>query len=292
MSALTQVSEHCFYLPGPTQPGLVITAPGEACLIDSGGDKSTARLLRRELDSRALRLTAILNTHTHADHTGGNHHLQSTTGCRIYAPAAELAFTATPILEPALLYGGYPPPALLNKFLLARPCAAEPLSPQALPPGLESIPLPGHSPGMVGFRSAEGITYLADALAAPATLRKYRIFYLYDVAAHLRTLDSLQRLQAALFIPAHAEPTADLSDLLRTNIDHVHSMAESILTHCRTAPCTADDLLAHLLTQWQLPMNPTQHALAGSTIRSYLSYLSDLGRLTPFCDSGRLLWGV
>jgi hydroxyacylglutathione hydrolase len=42
-----------------------------------------------ELQSRGWRLTHILNTHHHADHTGGNAALKAATGCTIVGPRAD-----------------------------------------------------------------------------------------------------------------------------------------------------------------------------------------------------------
>lgn len=41
------------------------------------------------LEKRGWKLTHILNTHHHADHTGGNEELKRRTGCRVFGPAAE-----------------------------------------------------------------------------------------------------------------------------------------------------------------------------------------------------------
>lgn len=292
MQELVQASAHCYYLPGPTRVGIVQTAPGEACLIDSGGDKSAARALLRQLTDHGWTLRAIYNTHSHADHIGGNAYLQARTGCPIYAPDIEQTFTCHPELEPAFLGGGYPPPTLRSKFLQAPPSKARLLTPESLPPGWEIIPLPGHSFGMVGFRTPEDVVYLADCVASPATLDKYRFCFIYDVASYLHTLNALRSLDARLFIPAHAEPTTDLSPLIRANIDHVHSLAENICALCAASPHSVEDIVCDLYTAWQLPLSFEQHALASSTIRSYLAYLAEQGRLAPACINNRLYWNA
>ena len=37
-------------------------------------------------------------------------------------------------------------------------------------------------------------------------------------------------------------------------------------------------------------MDMNQYVLVGSTLRSYLSYLLDTGRMTATCSDNRLLW--
>lgn len=92
----------------------------EVCLIDSGSDKDAGRKVRQHLDANGWKLTAIYNTHSNADHIGGNQYLQKQTGCPIYAPGMEQYITCRTVLEPSLLYGGCPPKALRNKFLMAQ----------------------------------------------------------------------------------------------------------------------------------------------------------------------------
>ncbi len=52
-------------------------------------DPSEAGPVRRRLDELGWRLTHILNTHHHGDHTGGNLELKQMTGCTIVGPRAD-----------------------------------------------------------------------------------------------------------------------------------------------------------------------------------------------------------
>lgn len=132
MFELIQVSEQCYYIQSPTKIGLYKLDDNNVCLIDSGNDKDAGRKVRRILDEHKWNLTAIYNTHSNADHIGGNKYLQCQTGCKVYAPRIERAFTNHPILEPSFLYGGYPCKDLRHKFLLAQGSKAELLTPNVL----------------------------------------------------------------------------------------------------------------------------------------------------------------
>ncbi len=289
MYELIQVSPSAYYLDCPAKIGLVRLDEHNVCLIDSGSDKDAGKKALKHLNANNWHLTAIYNTHSHADHIGGNAYLQSQTGCRIYAPGIEQAFTLHPILEPAFLYGGHPPKELHHKFLLAAPSHAEPLAQAVLPAGLTLLPLPGHSFDMVGFRTADGIVYLADCLSSRETIDKYRIGFLYDVAAYLDTLETVKAMSATLFLPSHAAPTEEIAPLAQYNIDQVNAIADRIVALCGI-PASFESLLATLFTELSLTMTFQQHALVGSTVRSYLTYLSAQGRIVPRFEGNQLLW--
>lgn len=288
MYELIPVAPHTYYIQSPAKIGVVETSDGHVVLIDSGNDKEAGRKVRQHLDRQGWTLDAIYNTHSNADHIGGNAYLAKQTGCALYAPGIEAAFTQHPILEPALLYGGYPMKALRHKFLLAQESNAQPLTPEHLPAGFELIPLPGHFFDMVGLRTPDDVVFLADCLSSQATLDKYQISYVYDVAAYLDTLEHVKEMQATLFVPAHADATEDIAPLAQYNIDKVNEIAGHILDFC-AAPHTFEEVLQHLFTSYDLAMTFEQYALVGSTVRNYLSWLLDSERLSATFTDNRLL---
>ncbi len=288
MYELIQISDSCYYIESPAKIGLVLTEEG-AVLIDSGNDKDAGKKVKRHLDANGWTLRAIYNTHSHADHIGGNQFLQAQTGCHIYARGLEADFTNHPWLEPAYLYGAQPPAQLRHKFLMAKDSAAEPLTQDALPEGLAMFPLPGHSFDMVGFRHADGIVYLADCLSSEATLGKYGIGFLVDPGAYIETLEAVKKMEARLFIPAHAAPTGDIRPLAQRNIDKVNEIADAIVRIC-AEPKSPEEILRQFFTDYGLTMNFEQYVLIGSTLRGYLAWLQDGGRVAAEFADNRLLW--
>lgn len=289
MYELHQVRENSFYIQSPAKIGLVKLNDTDVCLIDSGNDKNAGRKVRQILDANGWNLTAIYNTHSNADHIGGNKYLQQQTGCKIYAPEIECDFTNHPILEPAFLYGGFPCEDLRHKFLLAQESNAEYLSENNIPKVLETIKLSGHFFNMVGFRTTDDVVYLADCLSSKETLDKYQIGFIYDVAEYINTLQMVKDMKASMFVPAHAEPTGNISDLAQYNIDKVYEIADKILDICQT-PIHFEKILQTLFNDYNLQMNFEQYVLVGSTIRSYLSWLKDEGKLSVNFKNNMLVW--
>ena len=289
MYELISITEKSCYIQSPAKIGLVRLDDERVCLIDSGNDKDAGRKVRQLLDARGWKLTAIYNTHSNADHIGGNRYLQGQTGCKIYAPGIEAAFTRYPVLEPSFLYGGYPCRDLRHKFLMAQESGAEELTREVLPEGFELIPLPGHFFDMVGFRTPDDVVYLADCLSSRETLEKYQIGFIYDVAAYLDTLERVKSLSARVFVPAHAAATEEIAPLAQENIHKVWEIADHILELCGT-PAGFETILQKLFQRYQLTMNFEQYVLVGSTVRSYLSWLKDTGKLNAGFEDNRLLW--
>ena len=289
MYELIQVSERSFYIQSPAKIGLVKLSDRDVCLIDSGNDKDAGRKVRQLLDANGWRLTAIYNTHSNADHIGGNKYLQGQTGCRIYAPGIEQAFTRAPVLEPSFLYGGYPFRELRHKFLMAQESDVQPLTQEVLPEGFTLLPLPGHFFDMAGVRTPDDVVYLADCLSSRETLEKYQIGFVYDVAAYLETLERVKTMQAKWFVPAHAEAGAEIAPLAQYNIDKVWEIAGRILEVCRQPLCF-EAILQRLFAAYGLSMDFQQYVLVGSTVRSYLAWLKDTGKLSARCEDNLLLW--
>jgi glyoxylase-like metal-dependent hydrolase (beta-lactamase superfamily II) len=289
MYELHKVTETSYYIQSPAKIGLIRLEGNDVCLIDSGNDKEAGRKVRQILEANGWRLRCIFNTHSNADHIGGNKYLQTQTGCDIFAPGIERDFTVHPVLESSFLYGAYPPKALRHKFLMAQESEVDLLTPEALPEGISVLPLPGHFFDMVGYRSADGAVYLADCLSSQETLEKYQITFVYDVAAYLQTLEMVKTLEAKVFIPAHAEATENIAPLAQLNIDKVYEIAQKIRLIC-AAPATFESVLQQLFTAFGLTMNMEQYVLVGSTVRSYLAWLSDTDQAEYFFEDGQMLW--
>ncbi|MCM1327181.1 MAG: MBL fold metallo-hydrolase [Bacteroidales bacterium] len=289
MYELVQISEKCYYINCPAKIGIYVADSGKVYLIDSGNDKDAGRKVRQILEQKGWRPAAILNTHSNADHIGGNRYLQGQTGCKVYSGGIEAAFTKFPVLEPSFLYGGYPCKDLRHKFLMAQESEVTDFSDEDFPKEVEVIPLPGHFFDMVGFRIPDGTVFLADCLSSRETLEKYAVSFIYDVGEYLKTLDKVENMEGAVFVPAHAEVSTDIGELVRYNRNKVHEVEERILAICGEPHCF-EEILREVFQGYGLTMNFEQYVLVGSTVRSYLSWLKDSGKLGIAFQDNMLLW--
>lgn len=289
MYELNKITERCYYINCPAKIGIFRAVDNEVYLIDSGNDKDAGRKVRKILDENGWALKGIINTHSNADHIGGNKYLQQQTGCKIFANGIEAAFTRYPVLEPSFLYGGYPCKDLRHKFLLAAESDVVDISDSDFPKELEVIPLPGHFFDMIGIRTPDDVVYLADCISSKATLDKYQISFIYDVSEYLKTLDLVEAMDAEMFVPAHAEATADLKELVRYNRQKVLEISRFIQSKLGTS-MTFETLLKKVFDEYGLLMNFEQYVLVGSTVRSYLSWLKDSGKIGAEFVDNCLVW--
>lgn len=286
---LVHVKGNTYYIDCPAKIGVYVTAGQKAFLIDSGSDREAGKKAIRRMEEQGWTAAAVLNTHSNGDHIGGNKLLQDRLGIPCYAPEIEAAFTAHTLLEPSFLYGGFPCKALRNKFLMADAAPVRPMAEASLPEGFVAFPLPGHFFNMTGFRTPDDVVFLADCLFGQDTLDKYHVTFIYDVAAYLDTLDKVGQMEAAWFVPSHGPLCRDIRPLTGVNRKKTEQIAADLVEICRS-PMGFDQVLAKVFERYGLTMDFNQHVLAGSTIRSYLSYLIDTGRMAVAFDENILCY--
>ena len=286
-----QLGERTWLLPTGVNVGLW-DGPEGAVLIDSGGDKEAGRQIRQAMEERAWSLRLIVNTHSNADHIGGNAYLQKQTGCRVVSTRLESAFIADPVLEPSFLWGAQPYRELRGKFLQAAPSQVDPPIPDDGPiqgTALTAVPLPGHFLQMIGVLTPDKVLFAGDALFGEEILAKHPVFFLYDVAAHLDTLQRLEGFAAEWFVPGHGEPVRSAGPLVAANRAAVQRTGSAVAEIC-SAPRSFEEILAELCARFAVQLNPSQYVLVGGTLRAYLSWLRDREVLRPSFEAGRMLW--
>lgn len=285
---LIRVGEKTYYIKNPTNIGLYKINDQDVFIIDSGNDKDAGRKILKIIDAQGWKVKGIITTHSNADHIGGNKLIQDRTDCSVYALGIEKCFTEFPILEPSFLFGGYPFQDLRSKFLMAKESTVTAID-RNLCEGLEYFPLKGHYFDMLGIKTDDGVYFLADSLFSEETISKYHVFFIYHVGEYLKTLDHLSTLEGTMFIPSHCEATTDISSLIDMNRNKVLEISDKIYSLCRHE-LTFESILKNIFDDYGLTMNSAQYVLVGSTVRSYLSYLYDHGKVSVEFRDNKMHW--
>lgn len=294
---LTPISGRASYLAGSNNLGVVATEGGGAIAIDTGLDKETGRALKKALDEAGLRLVAIISTHHHADHVGGNDYLlRAFPQAQVYAPPVEAALIQHPILEPVYLsMGARPPQALQTKWLLSKGSPVHHIigGPTFEVAGVtcEVVPLGGHSIGQVGV-ALDGVCFAADGFFGAAVLQKHGIPYAHDIAAQLASLDALAARDDLFFLPGHGPlvPREELPGQLAANreaIERGSALVEAALAEPGTVEALAARAAAALgHSVAGLP----QQAIFASAVAAHLAYLEARGRAQLVLEEGEARW--
>ncbi len=194
---------------------VVLRAPGANVLVDSGYAACADETLARLRSPRMLGdepLAALVNTHCHSDHIGGNAAVARAYGCPVTIPRDE-----KPTIDDWSIQARW------NEYVDQY---AEPFAYQATIAAGESFrgagrdwvayAAPGHDmEGLMYFEPRDGLLMTGDALwenglgfvwphEAPNPF----------VEAALEALATIERLAPRVVIPGHGEPFADVSGAL------------------------------------------------------------------------------
>ena len=290
-----EVTENVGYIPGAVNMGVVRNGE-EAVLIDTGLDKDNGRKTLRLLEELGLRLKAIINTHSHADHFGGNAYLTRNTEAQVYASNIESGIIQNPLLEPIYLFhGANPIRNLHNKFVLAKPSPVnsiiEPGKISIIGLELEIIALPGHSYNQIGVK-LDNVLFCADTVFSERVIDKYRIPVVQDVGKRLKTLETLGGMECKLFVPAHTKPTEDIKPLVDKNLETTNSIIDDIKKILKE-PKTTDQVQSELGKQYGLDIGVVQqYYLIHMTIMAYLGYLYDTKQTEIKMEDNLLYWSI
>ncbi len=289
------LSERAGYIPGGVNVGVILGEAGSVAMIDTGLNETNAKkVLKAIATDLGQEVTAILTTHAHADHFGGNATVVKRTGAAVWAPPVDEAIIRNPILQPSLLFAGAdPPPELRGGFLLAAPSPVdvvieeETLEFEGVEVGV--VRLPGHSPGQVGFL-VDGVFFCADVVLPENVLEKYRIPYLYSVGDHLRSLDVALTVDCDYVVPGHGADSRSIADAVEANRSLVLEVIDIVRAICHE-PRSTEEVSHHVLEHFDAPITDAPgYYLLHPTMHAFLSELARRDELRMDVVNRRIVW--
>ncbi len=262
-------------------------------LIDSGASSRQGQQILKGLDERGWTVCAIINTHSHADHTGGNRCLQENTGCPIYASAIEAAFIEHPLLTPYTLYGGFPPKVLQGKFFMPQPSPVT----GCVAAGkwhfkgqeFDILDLAGHTLGHIGIRTPDEVIFAGDSLIAPEVLEENPFLYLADPARQLATLEKFSADTWPSLYLAHGGMQENVSAAIGANraiLVHILDLLMDIVRQ----PHSLEEIVAAITDRQRLELNRNHYFRLTGSVASFLAYLCNQGQIKLFTEKTRLLY--
>ncbi len=294
---LVPLAERTWVIPGGVNIGVVANDDGQIVLIDTGLNASSAKkalkVVREELGGEVV---AVLTTHAHADHFGGNAAVVGRTGAAVHAPVFDEAYLRYPLLQPALLFGGADPlDTLRGNFLLAEPSPVDVIveagSHEVAGITVEAVPLYGHSPGQLGYVVGE-VFFCADVVLPENVLEKYRIPYLFSLTDHLAALELARGVPHRVAVSGHGPVLehGQLDELVDRNAALTQRVADAIFA-LTARPTPAEAILEGILQGFGAPVTDApSFYLLQPTVFAYLSHLHRRGEISHEVQDGRSLW--
>lgn len=291
---LEKITDQVFYISGGVNIGVVKTGEQEVVLIDSGLDDSSAWQIINILQKQDWKPRAVINTHAHADHCGGNVSLKNEFDLDVYAPELEEAIVRYPYLEPLYLFSGADPISdLQSKFLRCKPSAVDYVIKQEKLEfrgvNLKIVDLAGHAPNQIGV-VVDDVLFCADAVLAEETVNKYTIPYCTDIGKQRKTLSFLQESNYKFYLPSHGELKQDINQLVEINRKAVDKIEDRVLINLKTSQ-TTEEILKAVCDDFAVEIKSSQqYHLMKTTIMAYLSLLYKQEKINLNIEDNKLYW--
>lgn len=248
--------------PGPADTGVA----GHA---DTNGQGHVEAILHALGDAK---LTAIVCTHTHRDHSPASRALQAATGAPIIG-CAPLALTDDGPRADASFDPDYRPDRVLHD--------GERLTGEGWT--IEALATPGHTSNHLCYALVEsGALFTGDHVMGWSTSVVSPPDG--DMAAYLASLARLQERDDRVYYPAHGPQIDNPRQLVRGMIGHRRQRERQIVTRLAEAPST----IPELVTAMYKGLDPRLVGAAGRSVLAHLIDLAGQGRVVANGD----LWQV
>ena len=288
MYELHHLKGNTYYIDGKTNCGVYkLNDNNDVLLFDCGMD-TDGKYIYETLENAGMHITHLLFSHCHADHAGGWKFIYEKTHCKIIASKVERGFFRDAKLDLGFLYGGYP----LDEYdsrLMHIDSNDEIYALDEIPEGVEFFHLPGHHYGMIGIRTSDDVYFVADTLGSIDLVERAHILLIYDVKGYLESLDFVKSLEGKIVVPSHSEVSTHITPVVEYNRSNIYDIIDILRDYLKEEHnCT--ECTSYIFDYFKLKITYNKYMLILSTIRSYLSYLSNSKRIRNYFKDNRLVF--
>lgn len=282
---LIQAKDNSYFCDGIFSIGVYIKDQ-MAVLIDSGISKDVAKEVNKALIDRNVKVAAIINTHCHGDHSGGNAFFQQKyPEIKIFSTETERPFIEDPLMAPICFCGGAAAFEELKKCKPITPQQSSKVTDIITPyqdqkiiicdEVFEIITLPGHTRGMIAVKTTDNVLYCGDAVFGGDTFKKYPILYYTFIEDTLSSFQKPKALahQMDVSIIYHGGIISDLATLID---DHTHRILETkkaVIHFLHEKPLSLEELTAKVMQKYHIPDDIISLALTKTPMQAYVAEL-------------------
>ncbi|MBM4431548.1 MAG: MBL fold metallo-hydrolase, partial [Chloroflexi bacterium] len=253
---LQHICGNVYYLPGPSNVGLIVGNNQQALLIDTGVGRRSGCQLLQILRERDLDLVAVINTHCHGDHVGGNAYLVQQTGARVYAPVHDAVALQEPLWGAICSFVGADPVAEMRAPRFdPQPCAVDVLVTEGeleiAGVTVQAVALPGHTASHTGYM-VNDVFFTGDILAGEEELANTAISYAYSITHRLQSLEKLRDYSSRYYVLGHGPARRDVSTLIDRNVAQINEVLEFVKAYLTQGCVGANELLQAVCARYAI----------------------------------------
>lgn len=299
---MQKLSENIYVIEGPTNCGVIRDNDNQIYIIDSGNSSDDGKLILQELEKTfpGCKLNSIINTHSHADHAGGNAYLREKTGCRIFIQQHEKQLLENSRLHPSLIWGANPLPELCAGYLTIQENQATDIITEESVITLNNgitfsfTSLPGHYFEMYGItvkeKNGKTVFFAGDGLLGYRNINKYWISFLVDYREELKSLEKIKKIEADYYVPSHGVIKETIETTVEMNQIAIIATEKCILESLKEKPQSCEELLKTVSDKNNITLKTVQYALILSTLKSYLTVMYREGKVELFIEDNIMRW--
>ena len=308
---LERLSKNIYIIHAPTNIGILVT-DNFLYIIDSGMEDDTIKQICTLLEETFLqkKIKAVLNTHSHADHSGGNYFLQQNYQAEVWTSKTEGYLNEIPDVQSAIVWGARPFKKLNTKFFHNEHKSTTTnflsenniitLTNQNKVPVLRIYPksIPGHYFEQYGFlvediEDNKKVFFTGDALYGRQTLKDFWIPFMFNIEQFKDSIIKIEETKADIFAPSHGElyTKENIHEIAEMN-KIVNLEIETIILKMLKQEHTAETLLKALADYAGIKLSLGNLVLVQCTVKSYLSSLELRGLISCSAKENKLIWKI
>ena len=208
---------------------------------------------------------------------GHNFIKENHTGTLMVASAKEKLFMENSALDTIIFHGAAPMPGMSTRIMKACDSTVD----MEVTGGIVElegkkfniVPLEGHSIGQIGVATEDNVLFCGDAFFSDDKMEKYPFPFLFDVKAHLNTLEFLLETDYDYYIISHCDKLLDdPKNLIEKNIKNVNENLQ-IIQDFLAQPLTREDLTELIIKKYDISMNISQYYITISSVSAFLTFL-------------------
>lgn len=294
---LNHIKGNSYFCSGIFSIGVYVQG-NNVILIDSGSDKQSTKNTLLALEDAKYTVNAIINTHCHPDHCGGNYFFQQKfPNIKIYATHDEKEFIENPEMAPRCFWQGAAPCiGLQNKHIAPQKYSTvtnviKPYKDQVITNGEEFkiITLPGHTSGSIGIITPDNVLYSGDAIFGEDTFQKHPVLLYTNIGKSLETFNKLASINvhACVFYHGGLLPN-DLKSSTQQHKQRIEEIQLKILNYIAKQSRSVDTITQYIMQTYNIPDNIVAFTLTQTTMRAFLTELERQKKIELMVKNGLL----